>query len=314
LGNRTQHLARAGQLRTLAHDGASQITQITDAATATAIETFEHDAAGRITARRDAATSALVEGFAYDSLGRLTSATAPGAWAITLGYGPEGARRTREETAPTAASFLYPRGGVETRAGVRTQVIGAQGIDAVVGELREGEGGGLPYGLHRDARTNVAVVGLGGGFHARARYEAFGAPLGAPPPGTGPVTAPLERAFAGRPVEGVSGLVNMRARHYHPALGRFLQPDPLGLLADHPYAYAANNPYAFIDPLGLAPVSITRAFLETLGRFQLGPLVRYLGTVLDIYHLVNPLHWTVASSPAGLGLPHPLALLLEAQR
>lgn len=290
-GNRTSHLTRAGQLRTIAHDGASQITQITDASTATAIETYEHDAAGRVTARRDAATSALVEGFAYDSLGRLTSATAPGGWAISLGYGPEGARRTREETAPTAASFIYPRGGVETRAGVRTQVIGAQGLDAVVGEIREGEGGGLPYGLHRDARTNVAVVGLGGGFHARARYEAFGAPLGAPPAGTGPATAPVERAFAGRPVEGVSGLVNMRARHYHPALGRFLQPDPLGILADHPYAYAANNPYAFIDPLGLAPVSITKAFLE-LG-MQLGhaggDALRWLGVANDIYDAINPI-------------------------
>jgi hypothetical protein len=45
----------------------------------------------------------------------------------------------------------------------------------------------------------------------------------------------------------------MRARHYDPATGRFLQPDPLGLDADQLYAYARSNPYRFWDPFGLEP-------------------------------------------------------------
>jgi hypothetical protein len=43
----------------------------------------------------------------------------------------------------------------------------------------------------------------------------------------------------------------MRARHYDPATGRFLQTDPLGIEADHLYAYARNNPLAFADPTGM---------------------------------------------------------------
>ncbi|MEX2207624.1 MAG: RHS repeat-associated core domain-containing protein, partial [Myxococcota bacterium] len=45
----------------------------------------------------------------------------------------------------------------------------------------------------------------------------------------------------------------LRARHYDPATGRFLQADPLGLGSDQLYAYAANNPYRYRDPFGLKP-------------------------------------------------------------
>lgn len=45
------------------------------------------------------------------------------------------------------------------------------------------------------------------------------------------------------------GLAYMHARHYSPALGRFLQPDPDASEANL-YAYAANNPVTEIDPSG----------------------------------------------------------------
>ena len=45
------------------------------------------------------------------------------------------------------------------------------------------------------------------------------------------------------------GLVYMHARHYSPALGRFVQPDPDRSEANL-YAYAANNPVTELDPDG----------------------------------------------------------------
>ncbi len=45
------------------------------------------------------------------------------------------------------------------------------------------------------------------------------------------------------------GLHYMHARHYAPALGRFLQPDP-DLVDPNLYAYAANNPVTELDPDG----------------------------------------------------------------
>lgn len=41
-------------------------------------------------------------------------------------------------------------------------------------------------------------------------------------------------------------------RHYDPAIGRFTQPDPIGLI-DGPnrYAYVKNDPMQLVDPTGL---------------------------------------------------------------
>ena len=47
------------------------------------------------------------------------------------------------------------------------------------------------------------------------RYSAFGVPGEAAPAHS------IERGFASRPIEGASGLVYMRARHYDPTTGRF---------------------------------------------------------------------------------------------
>ncbi|HYM15229.1 MAG TPA: RHS repeat-associated core domain-containing protein [Dehalococcoidia bacterium] len=46
-------------------------------------------------------------------------------------------------------------------------------------------------------------------------------------------------------------LYYLRARAYDPALGRFLQRDPLPLLNE--YAYVGNNPVNLTDPYGLWP-------------------------------------------------------------
>jgi RHS repeat-associated protein len=45
------------------------------------------------------------------------------------------------------------------------------------------------------------------------------------------------------------GLAYMHARHYSPALGRFIQPDP-GRAEANPYEYAGVNPVTYQDPSG----------------------------------------------------------------
>ena len=53
----------------------------------------------------------------------------------------------------------------------------------------------------------------------------------------------------------------MKARYYDPEAGRFVGPDPVGVLESvetnpqmfNRYAYANNNPFSFIDPDGRAP-------------------------------------------------------------
>lgn len=60
------------------------------------------------------------------------------------------------------------------------------------------------------------------------------------------------------------GLLYMHARHYSPALGRFLQPDPDRSEANL-YAYAANSPVTEIDPDGTCFIlcAVVNAVIDT---------------------------------------------------
>jgi RHS repeat-associated protein len=67
--------------------------------------------------------------------------------------------------------------------------------------------------------------------------------------------------FTGKYLDDETGLYYYGARYYDPSLGRFISPDPLYVadpercttnpIACNLFAYANNNPLAFIDPTGL---------------------------------------------------------------
>jgi len=57
--------------------------------------------------------------------------------------------------------------------------------------------------------------------------------------------------FTGREYDAETGLYFYRARYYSPAVGRFLQRDPLGYFdGPNPYTYVKNNPINLTDPSG----------------------------------------------------------------
>ena len=72
--------------------------------------------------------------------------------------------------------------------------------------------------------------------------------------------------FTGRRLDTETGLYYYRARYYSPALGRFLQTDPIGYADGIDwYAYCGNNPVVLVDPWGLCRDSVgAPGFLESL--------------------------------------------------
>jgi RHS repeat-associated protein len=56
--------------------------------------------------------------------------------------------------------------------------------------------------------------------------------------------------YTGQQYDGLTGQYYVRARYYHPALGRFLQEDVNQNDGLNLYAYCANNPVIYYDPSG----------------------------------------------------------------
>jgi RHS repeat-associated protein len=58
--------------------------------------------------------------------------------------------------------------------------------------------------------------------------------------------------FPGQIFDGLAGLHYNMARDYDPAVGRYIEPDPIGLKGGiDPYGYVEDNPMGSADPLGL---------------------------------------------------------------
>lgn len=67
---------------------------------------------------------------------------------------------------------------------------------------------------------------------------------------TGSVTFNLR--FPGQYYDKYTGLHYNLNRYYNPELGRYMEPDPIGLEGgSNPYVYAGNNPISYVDPSGL---------------------------------------------------------------
>lgn len=72
----------------------------------------------------------------------------------------------------------------------------------------------------------------------------------------------LSSRFPGQYYDEETGLHYNRQRYYDPRIGRYMESDPLGLLAGpNTYAYVNGNPLGYSDPEGLCPWCVVGAVI-----------------------------------------------------
>jgi RHS repeat-associated protein len=107
-----------------------------------------------------------------------------------------------------------------------------------------------------------------GRVSSRKDFAAFGDEIVSPqriggPNGNGYDPPNVRQDYTGYQKDGESGLEFAQARYYNAAHGRFTSVDPMTASATirnpqtlNRYSYVTNNPYKFVDPLGMALVDI----------------------------------------------------------
>jgi RHS repeat-associated protein len=105
--------------------------------------------------------------------------------------------------------------------------------------------------FHHDALGSVvAATNESGTLLWRESYQPFGERLDK-------AVSTDQHAFyyTGKPHDDRTGLTYFGARYYDPVIGRFMGIDSVGVVPENVhtfnrYAYAANNPYKYVDPDG----------------------------------------------------------------
>jgi RHS repeat-associated protein len=193
--------------------------------------------------------------FAYDAENRMISAAND----IGFAYDARGWRKSKT-LCGTATIYVTDADNRElleyngTNGQVIRRYVYGSGIDEALNQVEVANASGSRPRLTLIPDIQGSVIGTldsTGAAVTKTGYKPFGESA----------TATGSYRYTGRRIDSESGgLYYYRARHYYPAWGRFIQPDPIGLAGgNNLYAYVDNDPLNFVDPSGEVREASNRA-------------------------------------------------------
>jgi RHS repeat-associated protein len=243
--------------------------------------TYAYDAAGNTLSYSTVSAT-------YNDAGRLKTVTQGGA-TETLIYNALGQQIETSGGAGGTVLYAYDEGGH-----VLGEYDGSGNLiqetvwlgDIPVATLRPHTGGGIDiFYVHTDQlNTPRAVTRPSDNLVVWSWYsDPFGTDAANENP-AGAGTFKYNLRFAGQLFDSQAGLHANYNRDYDPAVGRYVESDPVGLRAGiNTYAYVGGNPISYVDPTGLLCFDFNK-FADEIrdNRFDLGATLGTLGTTLGI--------------------------------
>ncbi|MCO5212154.1 MAG: hypothetical protein M9936_20860 [Caldilinea sp.] len=195
--------------------------------------TYEYDAANRLI---QMTMGGVVTTYGYDGWGNLIQETVNGV--------------TTEFVLDENTAYTRILGEIRSDGGERLYAYGPEGFSA-----QQAVGSTVEYPLLDGLGSVRQLIDASGTVILTRSYDAYGNVRYSAGAGA------TRLGYTGELQDAISGLVYLRARHYHPLLGRFLQRDSFGGLSQRPqslnrYIYVENNPVNLVDPSGHCPFCI----------------------------------------------------------
>jgi len=229
-GNRLTHLRNGSSVTVGVSANNNQVTSLAGASN----ESYGYDAQGNLTTVSGTPT------FTYDMFNRMAAANGASYY-----VNPEG-QRLRKIVGGQTTLFAPASNGALL---AESQVSGWSDYVWLNGRLASRIVGGQIQAIHDDQVGRPEVLTDASQTVVwRARNFAFDRSV------TTSSTVALNIGLPGQYYDAETGNWNNGARDYNPELGRYIESDPVGILAgSNTYTYVGSNPVLYTDPYGLAP-------------------------------------------------------------